>query len=128
LQESQKRSQKLTSGFDDKIIIDRETFTQIFSLLNRSADILSVSRYHEIFVHSLNAYLCESFSLNDSQIFKASLLLDAWISVVPDNLQQLAIHLEDARQLMSVISAVSQLGADNVNTMLDTALDKILDE
>lgn len=102
--------QPVTPGLGDIVAIDRQTFRQIFSLLNRSTDILATARHREIFLTCLDGYLSESVGLDDSQCFKASLLLDAWIEHVPASLAQLGDELEEARQIMHVIFAASQLG------------------
>lgn len=109
----QGQSQSPAIDLSDKVVIDRETFRQIFSLLNRSVDILVNARHYEIFLDSLDTYLSDSNGLDADQCFRASLLLDSWIDFVPDALLDLDGNLDELRKLMLVVFVASGLGGSN---------------
>src|SRR6476660_7788166 len=84
---------------DNMIAIDRETFRQIFSLLNRSTDVLVNARHREIFLECLNSHLLESNGFDGDQLFQASLLLDAYYEYVSPSLAELGTYLDEAREI-----------------------------
>jgi hypothetical protein len=94
------RSQFLTFESTDKIVIDRETFKRAFSLLCRSIDTLANVRHREVFLESLDKHLLESAELDDSDCFRATLLLDAYYEYVPASLALLGDNLQEAFELM----------------------------
>ncbi|MCC3530430.1 MAG: hypothetical protein JGK21_20525 [Microcoleus sp. PH2017_22_RUC_O_B] len=94
------RSQLFTFESRDKIVIDRETFKRVFSLVCRSVDTLANVRHREIFLDSLNNYLTESTELDDSDCFRGSLLLDAYYEYVPASLALLEDNLQEAFELI----------------------------
>ncbi|MEG4577867.1 hypothetical protein QUA56_35175 [Microcoleus sp. N3A4] len=97
------RSQNLTFEPSDKIVIDAKTFARILSLINSSFDELTNARHREIFLECLNTYLIESpaeSERDDSYIFRASLLLDAYYEYVPACLALTHSHLQEAYTLM----------------------------
>ncbi|MGL5063770.1 MAG: hypothetical protein ACRC62_27605 [Microcoleus sp.] len=104
---SHRGTQFLTSVSDDKIIIDRQTFRQIFSLLGYCVDEMQRVRDSEIFLTSLDNYLSET---NNPNISKAVLLLNCWLENVPDGIEKIADHLDEARSITNFILAASKLG------------------
>lgn len=88
----------------DQICISRETFQQIFSLINRSTGTLTDARYREVFLDCLDTYLVESVALDDGQCFQASLLLDAYYEYVPASLAEIARNLQEAFELMRAVN------------------------
>ncbi|MDP8935105.1 MAG: hypothetical protein M3N42_13435 [Cyanobacteriota bacterium] len=88
----------------DKICIDRETFQQIFLLINRSTGTLTDARYRKVFLDCLATYLVESVALDDDQCFQASLLLDAYYEYVPACLAELFCNLQKALELMRAVN------------------------
>ncbi|MBE9124243.1 hypothetical protein IQ269_26455 [Tychonema sp. LEGE 07199] len=97
------RSQLFTFESSDKIVIDAKTFARILSLVNLSVDELTNARHREIFLECLDTYLIESpaeSERDDSYIFRASLLLDAYYEYVPACLAFTHSHLQEASTLM----------------------------
>jgi hypothetical protein len=103
----QGRSQFLTFESDDKIVIDRKTFKQVYTLLGKCVDQLEHSRHCEIFLTSLDKYLSESDSLEAS---KSLLLLNYWLDVMPESFEDIAGWLDDAREMMKLILDGSKMG------------------
>jgi hypothetical protein len=94
------RSQFLRFESTDKIVIDRKTFKRAFLLLQTSVDILANVRHREVFLECLNKYLVDSAELDDSECFRATLLLDAYYDYVPASLALLGHNLQEAFELM----------------------------
>ncbi|MEG4169409.1 MULTISPECIES: hypothetical protein [unclassified Microcoleus] len=94
------RSQLFTFDGTDKIVIDRQVFKHLLGLVCRSTDILANARHREIFLESLNSYLTEATLLDDTDCFRASLLLDAYYEYVPASLVLLSHVLDEAHELM----------------------------
>jgi len=101
------RSQFLTFESTDKIVIDRETFKQLHSLVGSCMDELVNPRDCEIFLTFLDTYLSESHS---PEARKALLLLNYYRDVVPDALEEIAERLEEARGIFNFILTASKLG------------------
>ncbi len=104
------RSQLLTSDLGDKIVIDRKTFKQLRSLIHECDDTLSNPRNCEIFLTSLDTYLSDT---PKPEVTKCLLLLNYYRDIVPDALTDIAGWLEEARELIGVILAASELGGGN---------------
>jgi hypothetical protein len=101
------RSQHLTfAESNDKIVIDRKTFKQLFALLNSCVDELVNPRDCEIFLTFLDTYLSES---NSPEARKSLLLLNYYRDIVPDALEEIAVRLEEARGIFKFILAASKL-------------------
>lgn len=84
----------------DKILVDRETFQKVLSLVCRSVDELANARHREIFLECLDTFLTESKFLDDAGLFRASLLLDAYYEYVPASLALLEDNLQKALELI----------------------------
>lgn len=108
LQELEGRSQKLTSAPDDKIVIDRETLGELLALVSQCALDLVNPRDNEIFLTSLDIHLSKSDS---PEARKSLLLLNHYRDVAPEALGDIAEWLEEARQLINVVLAASEMGA-----------------
>jgi hypothetical protein len=110
----QGRSQKLTSP--DMVMIDRKTCHELGKLIGQSIDQLQNIRHCEIFLTSLNHHLSE---LEDKQlaasldICKALLLLEHWLSVVPETQTDIDDWLTKAFKTVQVVLAASDLGGGN---------------
>lgn len=95
------RSQDLTfAESNDKIVIDRKIFNQVFELMCSSVDEISDARRREIFLFSLDYHLTQSQVFDDSARIQASLLLDAYYDFVPVSLAQLDRNFQEAFELM----------------------------
>jgi hypothetical protein len=95
------RSQDLTfAESNDKIVIDRKIFNQVFELICSSVDEISNARRREIFLFSLDYHLTQSQVFDDSARIQASLLLDAYYDFVPVGLAELERNFQEACELM----------------------------
>ena len=95
------RSQDLTfAESNDKIVIDRKIFNQVFELICLSVDEISDARRREIFLFSLDYHLTQSQVFDDFARIQASLLLDAYYDFVPVSLAQLDRNFQEACELM----------------------------
>ena len=95
------RSQDLTfAELNDKIVIDRKIFNQVFELMCSSVDEISNARRREIFLFSLDYHLTQSQVFDDSARIQASLLLDAYYDFVPVSLAELERNFQEACELM----------------------------
>lgn len=101
------RSQFLTSGLDDKIAVDRQTFKKLFLLLGRCTDELTASRHNGIFLTCLKDYLSD---FETDEAIKSLLLLGIWLDVVPDTLKEITGWLDEIREVMKAILSASKLG------------------
>ena len=104
------RSQLLTSELGDKIVIDRKTFKQLRSLIYECDDVLQNPRNCEIFLTSLDNYLSDTAK---PEVTKCLLLLNYYRDIVPEALTDIAGWLEEARGLIGIILAASDLGGGN---------------
>jgi hypothetical protein len=104
------RSQNLSSYLDGKIVIDQKTFKRLRSLIHECDDTLSNPRNCEIFLTSLDTYLSDTAK---PEVTKCLLLLNYYRDIVPEALTDIAGWLEEARDLMGVILAASELGGGN---------------
>ena len=95
------RSQDLTfAESNDKIVIDRKIFNQVFELICSSVDEISNARRREIFLFSLDYHLTQSQVFDDAARIQASLLLDAYYDFVPVSLAHLDRNFQEACELM----------------------------
>jgi hypothetical protein len=95
------RSQDLTfAESNDKIVIDRKIFNQVFELICSSVDEISNARRREIFLFSLDYHLTQSQVFDDSARIQACLLLDAYYDFVPVSLAELECNFQEACELM----------------------------
>jgi hypothetical protein len=104
------RSQLLTSELRDKIVIDKKTFKQLRSLIHDCDDTLQNPRNCEIFLTSLDNYLSDTAK---PEVTKCLLLLNYYRDIVPDALTDIAGWLGEARGLIGIILAASELGGGN---------------
>jgi hypothetical protein len=101
------RSQLLTSELGEKIVIDRQTFKRLKALVYCCDDELQNPRDCEIFLTSLDNYLSEN---KKPEVSKCLLLLSHYRDVVPEALTEIAGWLEEARGVIGLILAASELG------------------
>jgi len=87
----------------EKISIEVKTLKRLIGLICRSTDILSDARHHEIFLDCLNTYLNESNEMDDSDCFRAVLLLNAYYEYVPPSLAELGSILDETLELIRKI-------------------------
>jgi len=104
------RSQLLTSELGDKIVIDRKTFKRLRSLIYECYDTLQNPRNCEIFLTSLDNYLSEAAK---PEATKCLLLLNYYRDIVPEALTEISGWLKEARELMGIILAASNLGGSD---------------
>lgn len=93
------------------LTIDSLTIKKLALLVEQSLYNLQSSRTSEIFLASLESYLGESSNIEEGS--KSSLLLDAYLNVVPKLLEESEDLLIQANEQLSFILAASNLGAAN---------------
>ena len=93
------------------LTIDSLTMKKLALLIEQSLYNLQSSRTSEIFLASLGNYLGESSNIEEGS--KSSLLLDAYLNVVPKLLEESEGLLTQANEQLSFILAASNLGAAN---------------
>lgn len=91
--------------------IDRVTLKKLALLVGQSCYNVESSRTSEILLTSLDNYLGESS--NPEEAAKSSLLLGAYLDVVPEWLKETHALLTEAVDQLSFILAASNLGAAN---------------
>jgi hypothetical protein len=95
----------------DKIELDSLTVKKLALWVQQAFYNLQSSRTSEILLTSLNHYLDESSNLEEAS--KSSLLLNAYLDVVPEFLEEAETLLAEANEQLSFILAASNLGAAN---------------
>jgi hypothetical protein len=91
--------------------IDRVTLKKLALLVGQSCYNVQSSRTSEILLTSLNKHLDESS--NPEEAAKSSLLLAAYLDVVPEWLEESEAALTEAVDQLAFILAASNLGAAN---------------
>jgi hypothetical protein len=95
----------------DKIELDSLTVKKLASWIEQAFYNLQSSRTSEILLTSLDNYLGESS--NPEEASKSSLLLNAYLDVVPEFLEEAETLLAEANEQLAFILAASNLGAAN---------------
>jgi hypothetical protein len=95
----------------ERIEIDRVTLKKLALLVGQSCYNVQSSRTSEILLTSLNKHLDESS--NPEEAAKSSLLLDGYLNVVPEWLEESERLLTEAVDQLSFILAASNLGVAN---------------
>jgi hypothetical protein len=95
----------------EQIVIDRLTLKKLALLVGQSCYNVQSSRTSEILLTSLNKHLDESS--NPEEAAKSSLLLDGYLNVVPEWLEESERLLTEAVDQLSFILAASNLGVAN---------------
>jgi hypothetical protein len=95
----------------ERIEIDRVTLKKLALLVGQSCYNVQSSRTSEILLTSLNKHLDESS--NPEEAAKSSLLLDGYLDVVPEWLEESERLLTEAVDQLSFILAASNLGVAN---------------
>jgi hypothetical protein len=95
----------------EQIVIDRLTLKKLALLVGQSCYNVQSSRTSEILLTSLNKHLDESS--NPEEAAKSSLLLDGYLNVVPEWLEESERLLTEAVDQLSFILATSNLGVAN---------------
>ena len=90
------------------LTIDSLTLKKLALLVEQSLYNLQSSRTSEIFLASLENYLGESSNIEEGS--KSSLLLDAYLNVVPKLLEEAEGLLTQANDQLAFILAASNLG------------------
>jgi hypothetical protein len=106
------RSQDLTfAESNDKIVIDRKIFNQVFELMCSSVDELVIYRYRDCntFLASLNTYLSSDSAevIESFEVRKSFLLLNHYCDSIPKALDEVDNRLEEARLVLNSISIVN---------------------
>jgi len=100
----------------DQICIDRKTLDGVLKLIVQCIGAIKNARHCEIFLTSLNHSLCEWSELelaNEDEITKLQLLLNYWLEVVPESLEEVEGSLKESTQILQTIFAASRLGGGN---------------
>ena len=97
----------------ERIEIDRVTLKKLALLVGQSCYNVQSSRTSEILLTSLGKHLDESSNLEEAA--KSSLLLDGYLKVVPEWLEESERLLTEAVDQLSFILAASNLGAANTS-------------
>ena len=95
----------------EKIELDSLTVKKLALWVQQAFYNLQSSRTSEILLTSLDNYLGESS--NPEEASKSSLLLNAYLDVVPDFLEEAETLLAEANEQLAFILAASNLGAAN---------------
>jgi len=110
------RSQFLSLAPREMVSLDRQTLEKVLGLIVQCRRAIKNARHCEIFLTSLNHSLCEWSELelaNEDEITKLQLLLNYWLDVVPDSLEEVEDWLGESTQAFQTIFAASQLGGGN---------------
>ena len=91
----------------DQICIDRKTLKKILKLVLQSVDTLAYVCENDIFLRCLDNYLSED---ENPKPGKSTLLLRCWLDVGPENLEEVAGWLEEAKVAIRVLLDASELG------------------
>jgi hypothetical protein len=97
----------------ERIEIDRVTLKKLALLVGQSCYNIQSTRTSEILLTSLGKHLDESSNLEEAA--KSSLLLDGYLNVVPEWLEESERLLTEAVDQLSFILAASNLGAANTS-------------
>jgi len=95
----------------ERIEIDRLTLKKLALLVGQSLYNIQSSRTSDILLTSLDNYLGESS--NPEEGAKSSLLLDAYLDVVPEWLKESEAALTEVVEQLAFILTASNLGAAN---------------
>jgi len=95
----------------ERIEIDRVTLKKLALLVGQSCYNIQSTRTSEILLTSLGKHLDESSNLEEAA--KSSLLLDGYLNVVPEWLEESERLLTEAVDQLSFILAASNLGVAN---------------
>jgi len=110
------RSQFLSLAPREMVSLDRQTLEKVLELIVQCIRAIKNARHCEIFLTSLNHSLCEWSELelaNEDEITKLQLLLNYWLDVVPDSLEEVEDWLGESTQTLQTIFAASRLGGRN---------------
>jgi hypothetical protein len=97
----------------DKIEIDSLTLKKLALLVGQSLYNIQSSRTSDILLTSLDNYLGESS--NPEEASKSSRLLNAYLDVVPEFLEESEGLLTEATEQLAFILSASNLGAANTS-------------
>jgi hypothetical protein len=97
----------------ERIEIDRVTLKKLALLVGQSCYNIQSTRTSEILLTSLGKHLDESSNLEEAA--KSSLLLDGYLNVAPEWLEESERLLTEAVDQLSFILAASNLGAANTS-------------
>jgi hypothetical protein len=97
----------------ERIEIDRVTLKKLALLVGQSCYNIQSTRTSEILLTSLGKHLDESSNLEEAA--KSTLLLDGYLNVAPEWLEESERLLTEAVDQLSFILAASNLGAANTS-------------
>jgi len=110
------RSQFLSLAPREMVSLDRPTLEGVLQLIVRCIGAIKNARHCEIFLTSLHHSLCEWSELelaNEDEITKLQLLLNYWLEVVPESLEEVEDSLKESTQTLQTIFVASRLGGGN---------------
>lgn len=110
------RSQFLSLAPKEMISLDRHTLDEVVRLIAGCINLVKNARHCEIFLTSLDHSLRQWSELeiaDEDEICKLQVLLQPWLDVVPESLQDIEELLNDTSGTLQMVLTASRLGGSN---------------
>lgn len=110
------RSQFLSLAQGEMISLDRHTLDEALKLIGSCINLVKNARHCEIFLTSLALSLSKWSELeiaDEDEICKLQVLLQPYLDVVPESLEDVEELLNDTSANLQVILAASRLGGEH---------------